>query len=189
LEVNENKTPFQQIDFLSPSTEEYSKLITGMINYSDGLKFNNSRSGVFKLINKDGSETEFSFIFNEVDNTISLTPIGRDDLITVSKKITNENIEEIAKIYWDTFTRLTKIGLKFPPKDCEADPNKIISGQVKKFYDLNKTRIEKLDSKFSCKIVQALVSLSEYESCGSPSSSTLPKAKSDLLSRIANLKV
>ena len=183
------KTPFQQIDFLSPSTEEYSKLITGMINYSDGLKFNNSRSGVFKIINKDGSETEFSFIFNEVDNTISITPIGRDDLITVSKKIKNENIEEIAKIYWDTFTRITKIGLKFPPKDCEADPNKIISGQVKKFYDLNKTRIEKLDSKFSCKIVQALVSLSEYESCGSPSSSNLPKAKSDLLSRISNLKI
>jgi hypothetical protein len=183
------KTPFQQIDFLNPSAEEYSKLITGMINYSDGLKFNNSRSGVFKIINKDGSETEFSFIFNEVDNTISITPIGRDDLITVSKKIKNENIEEIAKIYWDTFTRITKIGLKIPPKDCEADPNKIISGQVKKFYDLNKTRIDKLDSKFSCKIVQALVSLSEYESCGSPSSVTLPKAKSDLLSRISNLKV
>jgi hypothetical protein len=76
-----------------------------------------------------------------------------------------------------------------PSEDCEADPNKIISGQVKRFYDLNKTRIDKLDNKFSCKIVQALVSLSEYESCGSPSSVALPKAKSDLLSRISNLKI
>jgi hypothetical protein len=76
-----------------------------------------------------------------------------------------------------------------PKPDCEADPNKIISGQVKKFYDLNKTRIDKLDTKISCKIIQALVGLSEYESCGSPSSSSLPKAKTDLLSRISNLKI
>jgi hypothetical protein len=75
------------------------------------------------------------------------------------------------------------------PKDCEADASKIISGQVKRFYDLNKTRIEKLDSKISCKIIQALVGLSEYESCGSPSSSSLPKAKTDLLSRISKLKL
>jgi hypothetical protein len=75
------------------------------------------------------------------------------------------------------------------PKDCEADASKIISGQVKRFYDLNKTRIDKLDTKISCKIIQALVGLSEYESCGSPSSSSLPKAKTDLLSRISNLKI
>ena len=75
------------------------------------------------------------------------------------------------------------------PKDCEADASKIISGQVKRFYDLNKPRIEKLDTKISCKIIQALVGLSEYESCGSPSSSSLPKAKTDLLSRISNLKI
>ena len=75
------------------------------------------------------------------------------------------------------------------PKDCEADASKIISGQVKRFYDLNKTRIEKLDTKISCKIIQALVGLSEYESCGSPSSSSLQKPKTDLLSRISNLKI
>jgi hypothetical protein len=76
------------------------------------------------------------------------------------------------------------------PKDCEADASKIISGQVKRFYDFNKSRIDKLDSKISCKIIQALVGLSEYESCGSPSSSTLAKTSTkDLLSRISNLKI
>jgi len=71
---------------------------------------------------------------------------------------------------------------------CEADPKNIQSGQVKAFYDRNKTRIDNLESNFSCKIVQALVSLSEYEKCGSPSSATLGKAKTDLLSKISKLK-
>jgi hypothetical protein len=71
---------------------------------------------------------------------------------------------------------------------CEADPKDIQSGQVKAFYDRNKTRIDNLESNFSCKIVQALVSLSEYEKCGSPSSATLGKAKTDLLSKISKLK-
>jgi hypothetical protein len=76
------------------------------------------------------------------------------------------------------------------PKDCEADATKIKEGQVKRFYDLNKARIEKLDTKISCKIIQALVGLSEYESCGSPSSSSLSKANTkDLLSRISKLKI
>ncbi len=75
------------------------------------------------------------------------------------------------------------------PMDCDADPTKIVSGQVKAFYDLNKNRIDKLNSKFSCKIIKALVSLSEYEKCGSPSSATVTKAKTDLLSKISKLKV
>lgn len=75
------------------------------------------------------------------------------------------------------------------PMDCDADPNLIVSGQVKAFYDLNKNRIDKLNSKFSCKIIKALVSLSEYEKCGSPSSATVTKAKTDLLSKISKLKV
>ena len=72
--------------------------------------------------------------------------------------------------------------------ECSSDPNKIISGQVKAFYDRNKSRIDNLESNFSCKIIQALVSLSEYEKCGSPSSATLGKAKTDLLSKISKLK-
>jgi len=74
------------------------------------------------------------------------------------------------------------------PIDCEADPSLIVSGQVKKFYDLNKPRIEKLKSEFSCKIIKALVSLSDYEKCGTPSKIKLPTAKEDLLSEIKNLK-
>jgi hypothetical protein len=74
------------------------------------------------------------------------------------------------------------------PKDCESDASLIVSGQVKKFYDLNKPRIEKLKTEFSCKIVKALVYLSEYEKCGKPSKIKLPKPKDDLLSEIKNLK-
>jgi hypothetical protein len=74
------------------------------------------------------------------------------------------------------------------PKDCESDASLIVSGQVKKFYDLNKPRIEKLKTEFSCKIVKALIYLSEYEKCGKPSKIKLPQQKDDLLSEIKNLK-
>jgi hypothetical protein len=76
-----------------------------------------------------------------------------------------------------------------PKEDCEADPTKIVSSQVKRFYDLNKNRIDKLNPKFSCKIIQALVSLSDYESCGRPSRESLPKQKAELLSDIKNFKI
>jgi hypothetical protein len=74
------------------------------------------------------------------------------------------------------------------PKDCESDASLIVSGQVKKFYELNKPRIEKLNTTFSCKIIKALVSLSEYENCGKPSKVKKPQIKDDLLSEIKNLK-
>jgi hypothetical protein len=182
--------PFQQIDFLKPSTEELDILIKAMQNYSDGLTFLSNRVANVKIKTKTGADFEIVAIFDPQARSVIelLETTTKKDI--VSNKITNESLIEISEIYVNLLSQLIEQAEgKTPPKDCEADPNKIISGQVKKFYDLNKTRIEKLDSKFSCKIVQALVSLSEYESCGSPSSVTLPKAKSDLLSRISNLKV
>ena len=110
-------------------------------------------------------------------------------LATVDVELSDE-FTQIWKLLEDGIERgIIRADWRLTPKDCEADPNKIISGQVKKFYDLNKARIDKLDTKISCKIIQALVGLSEYESCGSPSSSSLPKAKTDLLSRISKLKI
>ena len=185
-----NRTPFEQIDFLKPSTEELDILIKGMQNYSDGLTFLSNRVANVKIKTKTGADFEIVAIFdlNGRSAIQLLETTTKKDI--VSNKITNESLIEISEIYVSLLGQLMeRVEGKTPSKDCEADPNKIISGQVKKFYDLNKTRIEKLDSKFSCKIVQALVSLSEYESCGSPSSVTLPKAKSDLLSRISKLKI
>jgi len=188
LEDSKTGTPFEQIDFLKPSTEELDILIKGMQNYSDGLTFENSRTAIVKIKNKLGEDFKVVAFFDKDLGSIVLA-----EPITESKvrlyRIYNESLSEITEMYVNLLTELIQKIEAETPKDCEADPNKIISGQVKKFYDLNKTRIDKLDSKFSCKIVQALVSLSEYESCGSPSSSILPKAKSDLLSRISKLKV
>jgi hypothetical protein len=52
--------------------------------------------------------------------------------------------------------------------------------------DWRTTKTDKLNPEFSCLIVKALVSLSDYESCGRPSSDSLPKPKNDLLSDIKN---
>ena len=188
LEVSETGTPFEQIDFLKPSTEELDILIKGMQNYSDGLTFEHSRIAIVKIKNKLGEDFKVTAFFDKDLGSIVLAEPITKNKVSFSK-IYNESLSEITEIYVNLLTELIQKIEPESPKDCEADPNKIISGQVKKFYDLNKTRIDKLDSKFSCKIVQALVSLSEYESCGSPSSSILPKAKSDLLSRISKLKV
>jgi hypothetical protein len=186
------KTPFQQIDFLNPSTEENDVLIKTMSFYSDGLTFlNSSLAGLkFKLKDRIGS---LEVLFDKVNNIIKISEPSKNinvSSLAIQQKITNENITEITNLYFATLEKFIEIAeAEIPSKECEADPNKIISGQVKKFYDLNKTRIEKLDSKFSCKIVQALVSLSEYESCGSPSSSSQQPSKNELLSRISKLKI
>jgi len=72
---------------------------------------------------------------------------------------------------------------------CEIDDSKITSTQVKEFYDNNKNRIKKLNSKLSCAIINSLILLSDYEKCGKPSSESLPKPKIDLLLDIENFKI
>jgi hypothetical protein len=193
IELYQNApTPFQQIDFLNPSTEQYDVLIKTMGYYSDGYTFVNSSLANLKFKLKDRIGY-LEVLFDKVNNIIKISEPSKNinvSSLAIQQKITNENITEITNLYFATLEKFIEIAeAETPSKDCEADPNKIISGQVKKFYDLNKSRIDKLDSKFSCKIVQALVSLSEYESCGSPSSSSQQPSKNELLSRISKLKI
>lgn len=103
----------------------------------------------------------------------------------------DEYVYDVKRVGTEAYVVYTESELELISRattDCEADPSLIVSGQVKKFYDLNKLRIEKLKSEFSCKIIKALVSLSDYEKCGTPSKIKLPSSKEDLLSKIQNLK-
>ena len=184
------KTAFQQIDFLNPSTEELDVLIKRMQNESDDLHFINSTLANIKLKLKDHT-AYIEILFDKVNNIIKLSEPSRNINVwstEIQQKITNESISEISELYIETLNKLLEYIYNDKPKDCETDPSLIVSGQVKKFYDLNKTRIEKLKSEFSCKIIKALVSLSEYEKCGTPSKIKLPLQKEDLLSEIKNLK-
>jgi transcription antitermination factor NusG len=326
-------TPFQQISFLNPSTEENDVLIKTMSYYSDGLTFENSTLANLKFKLKDRIAS-LEVLFDKVNNIIKISEPSKNIQAwstEIQGRIKDENITEITNLYFKTLEKFIekaegktppkpepkfKVGdkVKFPtsrdgkeiesfiiddakadgkkylvidkiendkfflktessddiliqynirlelyeetlekpapkfkigdrvtfnkmpfdtfrvmedpkynsekgkfvyrlanedgkssfsasyedemnlivvetPMDCDADPTKIVSGQVKAFYDLNKNRIDKLNSKFSCKIIKALVSLSDYEKCGSPSSVTVTKAKTDLLSKISKLKV
>lgn len=86
-----------------------------------------------------------------------------------------------------------------PPKEtpseemefvCNIDSKKINSAYVGAFYSKNKERIEKLNSEFSCKILEALVYLSDYENCGGGVQLPIQQVEEedDLLGAIRNLK-
>jgi hypothetical protein len=72
---------------------------------------------------------------------------------------------------------------------CNVDVSKINSPAVGSFYANNKERIEKLNSEFSCKILEALVYLSDYENCGGGIELPAKKVEEvdDLLGEIRNL--
>jgi len=188
----ENLTPFQQINFLQPSTEENDIIIKTMAYYSDGLTFEAKNTANLSIL-FDGKTSLVIAFFDQVNNIIKLRFPSKNINVwstEIQQKITNESLTEIAELYLSTLNKLFDyVKDEKQNENCEADPSKIQSGQVQVFYQNNKTRIDKLNSDFSCKIIQALVSLSEYEKCGSPSSATLGKAKTDLLSRISKLKV
>ncbi len=192
LELSIPKTPFQQIDFLNPSTEELDTVIKSIQMNADKVTFiNGTLAGVY--IKFPDRNEGIDVLFDQVNNVIKLYAPNYGNIKSFSNEftppITNESLEEIQEIYYTTLVRLLKkVELYKSSEDCEADPSLIISGQVKKFYDLNKPRIEKLKSEFSCKIIKALVSLSEYEQCGTPSKIKIPQKKEDLLSEIQNLK-
>jgi hypothetical protein len=107
-------------------------------------------------------------------------------LATVDRDLSDEYEKIWKKIEEGVERGIIRADWRTTKTDCEADQTKIVSSQVKRFYDLNKNRIDKLNPEFSCLIVKALVSLSDYESCGRPSSDSLPKPKNDLLSDIKN---
>lgn len=73
---------------------------------------------------------------------------------------------------------------------CNVDSTKINSAYVGAFYSKNKERIEKLNSEFSCKILEALVYLSDYENCGGGVQLPIQEVveEDDLLGAIRNLK-
>lgn len=73
---------------------------------------------------------------------------------------------------------------------CNVDASKINSFNVGAFYYKNKERIEKLNSEFSCKILEALVYLSDYENCGGGVQLPIQEVveEDDLLGAIRNLK-
>jgi hypothetical protein len=73
---------------------------------------------------------------------------------------------------------------------CNVDVAKINSPYVGAFYFKNKDRIEKLKSEFSCKILESLVYLSDYENCGGGVQLPIQEAieEDDLLGAIRNLK-
>jgi len=189
LELSVPRTPFQKIDFLSPSSEELDTVIKTIQMNSDKVTFiNGTLAGVNVKLN---DRTLFvDVLFDQVNDLIKLYADGLKCFSNeIQPKITNESLQEISEIYYKTLVRLLKkVELDKTEPDCQADPSLIVSGQVKKFYDLNRPRIEKLKSEFSCKIIKALVSLSEYEKCGTPNKGKLPQKNEDLLSKINKLK-
>jgi hypothetical protein len=106
------------------------------------------------------------------------------------------NKKEFDKTYKKEVT-LEELGLISPkptesPTEfvCNVDSTKINSAYVGAFYSKNKERIEKLNSEFSCKILEALVYLSDYENCGGGVQLPIQEAieEDDLLGAIRNLK-
>jgi hypothetical protein len=84
---------------------------------------------------------------------------------------------------------LESLGLRKTEFICNVDASKINSPSVGSFYAKNKKRIEKLNSEFSCKILEALVYLSDYENCGGGIELPAKKVEEvdDLLGEIRNL--
>ena len=67
--------------------------------------------------------------------------------------------------------------------------NKITSKRTKDFYDSNKSKLDKIDSKISSKFIEALAFLSQYEESGEVIYTNQNKTTAnDLISRIQNLK-
>lgn len=107
-----------------------------------------------------------------------------------------ENKKEFDNTYKKEVT-LEELGLLNPkpietPTEfvCNVDASKINSAYVSAFYSKNKERIEKLNSEFSCKILEALVYLSDYENCGGGVQLPIQEVveEDDLLGAIRNLK-
>ena len=141
-----------------------------------------------RLIDADNPEPKFKV--GDIVKPINSKQNRKYEVFKVEFGV-DEYVYDCLRIGMDGYVVYTESELELyeeTTEDCEADPSLIVSGQVKKFYDLNKPRIEKLKSEFSCKIIKALVSLSDYEKCGTPSKIKLPSSKEDLLSKIQNLK-
>ena len=73
--------------------------------------------------------------------------------------------------------------------EVKTDGTKITSKRTKEFYDNNKSKLDKIDSKISNKFIEALTFLSQYEESGEVIYTKQNKnTANDLISRIQNLK-
>ena len=73
--------------------------------------------------------------------------------------------------------------------EVKTDGTKITSKRTKEFYDNNKSKLDKIDSKISNKFIEALAFLSQYEESGEVIYTKQNKTTAnDLISRIQNLK-
>jgi len=178
-------------------------IINDIFYYEDGTihkiwlsdEMNNDDDVSFKLednieLYEESEKPEPKYKIGDIVKSIDGKEFRQYEILTVNFGV-DEYVYYVKRIGTEAYVTYTESELELiskAPIDCEADPSLIVSGQVKKFYDLNKPRIKKLKTEFSCKIIKALVSLSDYEKCGTPSKIKLPTAKEDLLSEIKNLK-
>ena len=192
-EEEEKNTPFQKIDFLNPSTEENDIIIKSIANYSDGYTLQtNSLANIKITINPRDSDTRYDayidVFFDRVNNIIKLY-VGSKGIHVSSlevETITKQTLIQIAEIYYQTLTILVE---KLVGETISDNTNKITSKRTKDFYDSNKSKLDKIDSKISTKFIEALAFLSQYEESGEVIYTKQNKTTAnDLISRIKNLK-
>jgi hypothetical protein len=192
-EEEEKNTAFQKIDFLNPSTEENDIIIKSIANYSDGYTLQTKRLANIKItINPRDSDKMYDayidVFFDQVNNIIKLSEPSKDIKVwsTEIETITKQTLIQIAEIYYKTLTILVE---KLVGETILDNTNKITSKRTKDFYDSNKSKLDKIDSKISTKFIEALAFLSQYEESGEVIYTKQNKTTAnDLISRIKNLK-
>ena len=193
IEKEEENTPFQKIDFLNPSTEENDIIIKSIANYSDGYTLQtNSLVNIKITINPRDSDKRYDeyidVFFDRVNNIIKLYVASKGIHISSLEveTIRNQTLIQIAEIYYKTLTILVE---KLVGETTSDNTNKITSKRTKDFYDSNKSKLDKIDSKISTKFIEALAFLSQYEESGEVIYTKQNKTTAnDLISRIKNLK-
>ena len=154
IALKEVTTPFQQIDFLNPSTEVSDLLIKTMSYYSDGLTFVNSSlvNLKFKLKNRIGS---IEILFDKVNNIIKISEPSKNINVwstAVQQKITDENITDITNLYFKTLEKFIEIAESETTSTSTEtkNPNEIKVGDTVEF-------INKLGNRDKLKGERALV--------------------------------
>jgi hypothetical protein len=146
--------------------------------YSKGFAFMGYPKG--QILDLSPYPTFMQFTNNDAMFVDSMKNFNESDYIEVT-------FEELGLIQESTPEPLPIEETEFT---CNVDSTKINSAYVGAFYSKNKERIEKLNSEFSCKILEALVYLSDYENCGGGVQLPIqePIEEDDLLGAIRNLK-
>ena len=138
-------TPFQQIDFLSPSTEENDVLIKAMSLDSSILTFVNSNLANLKFKISD-QIVYLEVLFDKVNNIIKISEPSKNINVwstEIQQPITTENIREITDLYIQTLEKWKAEKEKPTPKFKIGDKVTRIGGVqimsvVKQIYDANR---------------------------------------------------